>query len=292
MIVNCSGCAMRLQLDDAKIPAHSFTIKCPKCQTLISVQQSAANAAVAAAAASSATATMGDYSAGAPPAATAIPANNRTSDVMTPSLSKTSSPAPVFELKEETDEPTMSGSNGGGAHTTSETGELARVLAALLQRSAPPADKQRNASRLAWERRRALVCVAAVANREAVARSLAQSDYQTFVAEDVSQAIERMREERMDMVVLDPDFDPIEQGAAFVNREVSTLRPAERRRLFLVGLNSTARTGDAHAAFVSNVNLVVNPSDIENLPRALERALRDYNDLYSDFNSALNVAAL
>jgi hypothetical protein len=168
---------------------------------------------------------------------------------------------------------------------------LARLLAALLQRGAPTAEKQRGATRLAWERRRVLVCVASQ-HRDAVARTLAGSDYQVFVASDTTQAIERMREERMDIVILDPDFDPVEQGAAFVNREVQTLRPAERRRLFLVQLSASARTLDSHAAFVHNVNLVVNSSDIENMPRALERAIRDFNDLYREFNSVLNVAAI
>ena len=89
-----------------------------------------------------------------------------------------------------------------------------------------------------------------------------------------------------------PDFDPVEQGAAFVTSEINALRPAKRRRLLFVHLSPTARTLDSHAAFVQNVNLVVNTADIDNLPQVLERALRDFNDLYRDFNAALNVAAI
>src|SRR4051794_22608419 len=37
MIVVCSGCATRLQLDDSKLPNRAFTTKCPKCQAVISV---------------------------------------------------------------------------------------------------------------------------------------------------------------------------------------------------------------------------------------------------------------
>jgi len=282
MIVNCSHCAMRLQLDDAEIPAHPFTIKCPKCQTLISLQATTETTA------SAATTTM--MQSNIAPAYASM--NNAALDADAPQRFELSQPAPVFELEEEMNKSASTHGDNASDAASSETSELTRVLAALLQRAAPPTDKQRNASRLAWERRRALVCVTALAQRETVARALAKNDYQTFVAEDVTQALERMREERMDVVVLDKDFDPVEQGAAFVTREVSALRSAERRRLFFVSLNASARTGDAHAAFISNVNLVVNPSDIEKLPRALERAVRDYNDLYSDFNGALNVAAL
>lgn len=278
MLLICSSCATRLQLDDAKIPAHSFTIKCPKCQTPINAQAPVTTAA---------TTTLPDFLA---PASASM--NNSALDVSAAApCFERPKPAPVFEQEEEMNN--HSSRRDDDAAAPSETSELTRVLEALLQRgAAQPTDKQRNASRLAWERRRALVCVAAGAQREAVARALAQNDYQTFVAEDVTQALERMREERMDVVLLDKDFDSSEQGAAFVTREVNALRPVERRRLFFVSLSASARTGDAHAAFINNVNLVVNPADIENLPRALERAVRDYNDLYSDFNSARNVAAL
>ncbi|MFN2453519.1 MAG: zinc-ribbon domain-containing protein [Pyrinomonadaceae bacterium] len=273
MTIHCSNCATRLQLDDTKIPARRFTIKCPKCQTPISAQPPAYTTQVS-----------GGH---------AMSCNGDGREAHEPSRFETATPAPVYEVDNgKTTEPAgNSGSNDGGGAATSETSELVRLLAALLQRGVPAQETQRNSSRLAWERRRALVCVAGNL-REAVAGSLAEHDYQTFVADDLTQALERMREERMHVVILDPDFDPVEQGAAFISREVSVLRPAERRRLFFVRLHASARTGDTHAAFIHNVNLVVNPADIEKLPRAMERAMRDYNDLYSEFHRAINVAAI
>ncbi|MGH9900955.1 MAG: hypothetical protein ACRD68_03845, partial [Pyrinomonadaceae bacterium] len=128
--------------------------------------------------------------------------------------------------------------------------------------------------------------------REAVARALSLDRYEVFVANDTTQAIERMREDRMDVVVLDPEFDPVEQGAAFVTREINTLRPLQRRRLFVAHLSPAVRTADSHAAFLNHVNLVVNPDDIDDLPRLLARSLRDLNDLYREFNKAINVADL
>ena len=56
---------------------------------------------------------------------------------------------------------------------------------------------------------------------------LAKNDYQVFVAIDTEQAVERMRENRLDVVLLDPHFDAVEQGAAFVAREVNVLRPPQ-----------------------------------------------------------------
>jgi CheY-like chemotaxis protein len=146
-------------------------------------------------------------------------------------------------------------------------------------------------SRPARNSRRALVCTAEL-HRDAIARQLTKNGYQVFVAQDTGQAIERMRENQLDIVLLDSDFDPAEQGSAFVTREVNVLRPAQRRRLFFVLLSPQQRTMDAHAAFLLNVNAIVNLKEAGDLFGILEHALREYNELYKDFNQALKVAAL
>ncbi len=45
MIVTCSNCTARLQLDAAKIPARPFSVRCPKCQQIINAQPPAQPAA-------------------------------------------------------------------------------------------------------------------------------------------------------------------------------------------------------------------------------------------------------
>jgi predicted Zn finger-like uncharacterized protein len=35
MILRCDNCSVSLQLDDAKVPAGSFTVRCPRCQNLL-----------------------------------------------------------------------------------------------------------------------------------------------------------------------------------------------------------------------------------------------------------------
>ena len=184
------------------------------------------------------------------------------------------------------------------AIATSESVSGADDLAALLTEAlrnatgaAHTAHTARTAKRPLWDRRKALVC-SSPAYREAIAKLLADSDYDVYVADNMSQALGRMREEWMDVIVLDANFDPLEQGVAFVTREVKLMRPSQRRRLFLVYLSNSVRTMDLHAAFLHNVNLVVNPSDIEQLPDALEVSIRHYNELYRDFNRALAVAPI
>jgi hypothetical protein len=112
------------------------------------------------------------------------------------------------------------------------------------------------------------------------------------VAEETRQAVETMRANKMDVVLLEPQFDPGEQGSAFVIREINILRPPQRRRLFFVLLSPSMRTLDAHAAFLNNVNAIVNVTDIEELPRIMEVALREYNELYRELYGAFSLTAL
>jgi hypothetical protein len=101
-----------------------------------------------------------------------------------------------------------------------------------------------------------------------------------------------MRSKQMDAVLLDPQFDSAEQGSAFVIREVNVLRPSQRRRLFFVLVSPSLRTMDAHAAFLNNVNAIVNVNDLDDLDRVMDIALREYNELYREFFTASGLTAL
>jgi len=167
---------------------------------------------------------------------------------------------------------------------------LTDLLSGLLNQPASPG-RGMPIARRSWDPRKALVCVPEN-NRESVARGLTEIGYQVFVAQDTRQAVDRMREAELDVVLLDSRFDPSEQGAIFVTREVNILRPPQRRRLFFVVISPSLRTMDAHAAFLSNVNGIVNINELEELPKLLDRRMREYNDIYKDFNIALGISAL
>jgi response regulator RpfG family c-di-GMP phosphodiesterase len=140
-------------------------------------------------------------------------------------------------------------------------------------------------------KRKGLVC-AGQQYREQIAKSLTENGYHVYVAEDTRQAVETMRANQLELVVLEPQFDVAEQGAAFVVREINVLRPAQRRRLFFTLLSPSLRTMDAHAAFLNNVNAIVNINDVSELPRILELAFREFNELYRELNQAFNLGAL
>ncbi|HEY5073313.1 MAG TPA: zinc-ribbon domain-containing protein [Pyrinomonadaceae bacterium] len=264
MVLICSKCEARLQLDEAKAPSRPFTVRCPKCQTSVNVQPASAELAH-------------------PEAET----SSDVSPVLTRTPFERPATAPLFRpTREALDAAAVS---QGGA--LPGLNDLAKLLADAMRQSDSVSTVGRGRTRPAWDRRKVLVC-ASPAYREVIARPLADQDYDVFVAENMPQGLGRMREERMDIVILDANFDPIEQGVAFITREVRLMRPSERRRLFFVYLTSGVRTMDLHAAFLHNVNLVINPSDVDQLAEALEVSLRHYNELYRDYIRALDVAPI
>lgn len=261
MLVICTNCNTRLQLDESKIPPQVSKARCPKCQASVEIKSSAA--------------------ADSDAAGTSLPAEMTPPS---PHISPFEQPPAAAPFKTESEAAPQT-------ETTAKSDDVARLLVDLLRQKEPVATKMGGHKRPMWDRRKVLVCTDEP-HREAVAELLAAQDYEVYVAQNTGEALGRMREDRMDVLVLDSGFDPVEQGFAFVSREIKLMRPSERRRLFLVFLTTNARTMDLHAAFLYNANLVVNPADIERLPVALDVSLRHYNELYRDFNRVLEVTPI
>lgn len=252
MIIVCQKCATRLQVDEEKSPARPFNVRCPKC-----------NATVSSGVASPAS-EHGALAVGGSPATEHPRFDQNTARTYEPATK-------------------VAGDNGGAD-------DAVRMLMDLLWKGSSQTPEKPGA-RPSWDQRKALVCTGET-HRDTVARRLAESGYRVYVAEDTRQAVETMRANKMDVVLLDSQFDQGEQGSAFVVREINVLRPPQRRRIFFVLISPAMRTMDAHAAFLSNVNLVVNVADVDELHRIMDVALREYNELYRDFNSAFNLTAL
>ena len=261
MLVICPNCTTRLQLDESKIPSNVSKARCPKCQGSVEIRVSSA--------------TDSDVH-------VSLPADMTPPSPPVTAFERPPAAAP-FKPSDAAPDASQSAPNG---YT-----DFAKVLADLLREQDPIATKTSVPKRPAWDRRKALVCTDS-AQRKAIAEGLATLDFEVYVADNTAEALGRMREDRMDVLVLEASFDPVEQGFAFVMREIKLMRPAERRRLFFVFVTPNARTMDLHAAFLHNANLIVNPTDIERIPDALEVSLRHYNELYREFNRALDVAPI
>lgn len=255
MLVVCPKCSSQIQVSgpDSERPP---SIRCPQCQTILK-----------------------PVNGGPAPEKSGLTVGQSPST--DPHRFRARIPAPLFELaKTESTAARAPGAPGD---------DIAQLLTNLLSQQG--SNTIVPGSRPAWNPRKALVCTAEL-HREAIARQLTENGYQVFVAQDTGQAVDRMRENQLEVVILDPEFDSAEQGEAFVTREINVLRPMQRRRVFFVLMSPTQRTMDAHAAFLHSVNAVINFKEIDDLVGILDHALREYNEIYKEFNQALNVAAL
>jgi predicted Zn finger-like uncharacterized protein len=135
--------------------------------------------------------------------------------------------------------------------------------------------------------RRVLLCLGE--RSDAVAKVMAGAGYRVYLAQTPAQANERLREGKTEIVIFSPDFAAEFGGAAILQQKANAMYSSERRRLFLVSLEDNGTTMNAHEAFLRNLNLIVNTSDIPQLPLILNRALLDYNDLYHYLNHGLGL---
>ncbi|MGB5012407.1 MAG: hypothetical protein WBO68_00140, partial [Pyrinomonadaceae bacterium] len=138
--------------------------------------------------------------------------------------------------------------------------------------------------------RRILLCLGA--KLDETAKLLSSSGYKVYVAQTPAQANERLREGKTEMLIFSPDFAPELGGAAVIQQKANAMYSSERRRLFLVSLEDSAATMNAHDAFLRNLNLVVNTQDLAQLPLILNRSVGDYNDLYNYFNRAAGLSPI
>lgn len=138
--------------------------------------------------------------------------------------------------------------------------------------------------------RRVLLCLGQKCDQ--AAKSLVTAGYKVYLAQSPAQANERLRDGKTEIVIFSPDFAADFSGAASLQQKMNAMYSSERRRIFLVSLEDAGTTMSAHEAFSRNLNLIVNNNDIEQLPMILNRALRDFNELYHYYNRATGAAAI
>lgn len=138
--------------------------------------------------------------------------------------------------------------------------------------------------------RRVLLCLGEKSDE--TAKLLAKNGYKVYVAQTPGQANERLREGKTEVLIFSPDFAAEMGGAAVIQQKANAMYSSERRRLFLISLEDSGSTLNAHDAFLRNLNLIVNTNDLQQLPLILNRAVGDCNDLYFNFNKSMGLAPL
>jgi CheY-like chemotaxis protein len=135
--------------------------------------------------------------------------------------------------------------------------------------------------------RMALVCEDASGRQGVIHAALDQIGFTMYPAKDAAEAIERMRRDSFEVVIIDEQF----QGSTPLDNPVLTamraMPMATRRYMFVVLLGREYKTFDNMMAFAKSVNIVVNLNDLPHLPAILVKGINDNNDFYKVLRTAL-----
>jgi len=194
--------------------------------------------------------------------------------------------SPARQLAANQPAPAVAKSAGAFAEKQSEF-EINSALRSLLSALQSGKTAIESADEKSEKPRRVLLCLGE--RKEEVAKILTGASYRVYIAQTPAQANERLREGKTELVIFSPDFAAEFGGAAVLQQKANAMYSSERRRLFLVSLEDGGTTMNAHDAFLRNLNLIVNTTDIPQLPLILNRALLDFNDLYYYFNLGLGI---
>jgi len=128
--------------------------------------------------------------------------------------------------------------------------------------------------------RLALVCQDAAERQGVVKPALEQVGFTMVAAKNAAEAIERMRRDTYEIVILDEQY----QGATPLDHPVlnaiRAMPMSARRYMFVVLLGRDFKTFDNMMAFTKSVNVVVNLNDLPHLPAILRKGVADNNEFY------------
>jgi CheY-like chemotaxis protein len=137
------------------------------------------------------------------------------------------------------------------------------------------------------QQRLALVCEDAHERQAVIKAALEQIGFTMHAAKNAEEAVERMRRDPYELIVVDEQF----QGSTPLDNPVltglRTMAMAARRYMFVALLGREYKTFDNMMAFARSVNVVVNPNDLPHLAAILAKSMNDNNHFYRVFREVL-----
>jgi CheY-like chemotaxis protein len=141
-----------------------------------------------------------------------------------------------------------------------------------------------------FEARLALVCEDAPERQAVIKAALEQIGFTMLAVKNADEAIERLRRDVYELVILDEHY----QGATPLDNPVlASLRAmamTQRRWTFVVLVGREFKTFDNAMAFAHSVNVVVNVNDLPHFPAILKKGITEHVEFYRTFRQVLTDA--
>jgi hypothetical protein len=141
-----------------------------------------------------------------------------------------------------------------------------------------------------FEARLALVCEDAPERQAVIKAALEQIGFSMLAVKNADEAIERMRRDVYELVVIEEQY----QGATPLDNPVlaslGVMPISHRRWMFVVLVGREFKTFDNAVAFSRSVNVVVNVNDLPHFPAILKKGITDHVEFYRAFRQVLTDA--
>lgn len=256
MQANCTNCQQRIVIDDAKVPDRAFSVKCPKCQTVVRFPGKGAAPVVSAPGTSSFASNLPAGAYPAAPPTSAFPAYPN-APAAASAAAPGSAPAPL-----------------AAEAATSE--EMRATMMAQIRREMSIGEGKMVG--------RAMVALTDRAQAGAMALPLTRLGYQVDTVENAEEGARLLEQGVYDLVVA--TRSPAAAGRESLYQRLNRLSPDRRRRIFLVIVGDEFKTGEGTQAWAVIADLVIAARDIPTADSVLLPALAERTRLYQVFVDA------
>ena len=254
MQTNCPKCSQQLVVEDAKVPAGPFMLRCPKCQNAIKLPGKAGAAAPTAPAGESA-------SAQEPPQPAAFPP--------TP---KSAAPQPKPTPPPQQAQPPKQAPP-----------PLPMPQSQPVRQSPPARIGEQSVAQNDGFGGRALIALDDQSVQNVMAAALQRVGFGVDVAPDAEQGIRSLERDSYALVATARNGNS--NGAGLYNR-IITFAPEVRRNLFLLLVENDLSSGDGMQAFAAMADLVLSSKDIGASDELLRSTIDERTRLYQTFLDA------
>ena len=258
MQANCTNCQQRIVIDDAKVPDRAFSVKCPKCQTVVRFPGKGAAPLVSAPGTSSFASNLPAGAYPAAPPTSAYPAYPNAPAAAAAAPGSAPAPPPTAMAEAPASE------------------ELRATMMAQIRREMSIGD-----GKMAG---RAMVALSDRGQAGAMALPLTRLGYQVDTVDNPEEGARLLEQGMYDLVVA--VRTPAGGGRESLYQRLNRLSPERRRRIFLVIVGDEFKTGDGTQAWAVMADLVIAGRDIPNADAVLLPALAERTRLYQVFLDA------
>ncbi|MFQ5450410.1 MAG: hypothetical protein ACE5E9_07245 [Nitrospinaceae bacterium] len=125
-------------------------------------------------------------------------------------------------------------------------------------------------------------------NRDPWTEALEELGYKIQMARSPEHAVHKMRFTHFHLVALNENFGGIPLSENPVYKSLVEMNMSTRRNIFFAVVGANFKTLNNMDAFTHSVNVVINPKDMDKLPRILKKSITENDAFYKVFKESLH----